>query len=170
VQGRAIALALTALIAMLVIAPAAAPAASKKGKVNVCVEKRGKDRGAMRFAGKKRCHKGEKKVTFAKKGKPGPAGQRGPEGPAGPAGSAADLTALRAELEAQIAALQGQLTGLSTQFAAFQTAACAQLATLTDQTNALGTALDGIGLGGTIPALLTLVNPGAPPGLPAFSC
>jgi hypothetical protein len=161
---------LIAVVAALLLPAGADAAVAKKGKVNVCVEKRGKDRGAMRFAGKKKCHKGEKKLTLSTKGKRGPAGERGPEGPAGPAGSADDLTALRTELESQIAALQGQLTGLSTQFATLQTAACAQLATLTDQTNALGTALDGIGLGGTIPALLTLVNPGAPTPLPGFSC
>ncbi len=163
-QGRIITILLAALLAALVVAPAA-DAASKKGKVNVCVEKRGKDRGAMRFAGKKKCHKGEKKVTLSKKGKRGPAGARGPEGPAGPAGegaSADQLAALQqalADQAAQLAALQSQLA-----------AACAQLTAVTGQVNALGTALDGIGLGGTIPPLLELITPAVPAPLPAFAC
>jgi hypothetical protein len=160
-QSRIVTIVLTALLATLLVAPSA-PAAAKKGKVNVCVEKRGKDKGAMRFAGKKKCHKGEKKVTLNKKGPPGPAGARGPEGPAGQGASADQLAALQEALAAQAA----QISALQTQLAA----ACSQLVALTSQTEALGAALDGIGLGGTIPPLLTLITPAAPSPLPAFSC
>jgi hypothetical protein len=165
VTRRPIVAVLVALVAALIVALAlspSAPAAAKKGKVHVCVEKRGEDKGVMHLSKGKHCHKGLKSVTFSKRGKPGPAGARGPEGAAGEGASPDALAALQQQLAAQaaqIAALQSQLS-----------AACAQLSTVTTQLNALGTALDGIGLGGTIPALLTLVNPGAPPDLPAFSC
>jgi Tfp pilus assembly protein FimV len=126
------------------------------------VQKHGKDKGVMRLAHSKRCHKGQKSLTLNKRG---PAGAPGQQGPQGPAGQGADPDALAA-LQQEVAALQSQLSQVQSQLSA----ACAQLTTVTAQLNALGTALDGIGLGGTIPALLTLVNPGAPPGLPAFSC
>lgn len=160
-QGRVIAVILAALVALVAIAPAASGAA-KKGKVHVCVEKRGKDKGVMHLSKTKRCHKGLKSITFNKRGPAGKAGERGPEGPAGEGASPDAIAALQQALAsqaAQISALQSQLE-----------TACGQLSVLTGQANALGTALNGIGLGGTIPALLTLVNPGAPPGLPAFGC
>jgi hypothetical protein len=155
---------LAALVAVLMIAPAA-NAAAKKGKVHVCVEKHGKDKGVMRLAKSKHCPKGQKAVTFSKKGKRGKPGKAGQQGPQGPAGQGADPDALAA-LQQQVAALQSQFAQVQTQLSA----ACTQLTTVTTQLNALGTALDGIGLGGTIPPLLALINPGAPPGLPAFSC
>ena len=49
-------------------------------------------------------------------------------------------------------------------------ALCAQTSVLTTQSNALGSALGGIELGGLIPALLKLVVPAAPKALEPFSC
>jgi hypothetical protein len=149
---------LAALLACAVAAPA--DAAAKKGKVHVCVEKRGKDKGAMRLSKSKRCHKGEKSLTLNKRG---PAGQRGPEGPAGQGASPDALAALQqalADQAAQIAALQSQLT-----------AACAQLSAVTTQVDALGTAIGGIGLNGALTALGGALNiPALPAALPAFAC
>jgi len=161
VHGRLVAILLTALLGLVVAAPAA-PAAAKKGKIKVCVQKSGKDRGAMRFSGKKGCKKDERKLTWNKKGQRGPAGERGPEGSAGEGASPDQLAALQQAL----AATTSRITELETQLAT----ACGQLTALTTQSNLLGTALDGIGLGGTIPPLLTLITPSPPPALPAFSC
>ncbi len=147
---------IAALVGALAIAPGA-PAAAKKGKVHVCVETRGKDKGVMHLAKGKHCHKGQKSVTFNKRGKRGRAGEPGAEGPQGPTGQGAPPDALAA-LQQQLAAQAEQLAALQSQLAA----ACTQLSTVTTQLNALGTALDGIGLGGTIPPLLTLISPGAP--------
>jgi hypothetical protein len=47
---------------------------------------------------------------------------------------------------------------------------CAQASKLTTQSNALGGALEGIELGGTIPPLLNLITPMPPASLPTFSC
>jgi hypothetical protein len=47
---------------------------------------------------------------------------------------------------------------------------CAQTSKLTTQSNELGGALEGIELGGSIPALLKLITPLPPPSLPTFSC
>jgi hypothetical protein len=73
-------------------------------------------------------------------------------------------------LLAQVGALGGQITGLGSEFSAFKTVACDQLGDLTSQSNDLGTALDNIDLGGTIPLGLNFINPGAPAALPAFAC
>jgi hypothetical protein len=173
-----LALALASVTAMLfIVSLGAVPEAqAKKGKIHACAAKKGPDKGTMRWVRKGKCHKGEKAVKWNKRGPAGTAGPQGQPGPAGPSGEGANqqaLDALRLQLEqqtARITDLETQLGTLSTEFAAFQTVACAQLSTLTDQTNLIGTALDGIGLGGTIPPLLDLVNPGAPTALPGFSC
>jgi hypothetical protein len=147
-------------------------------------------------AGKKspRCGKRETAISWNKQG---PAGAAGAAGPAGSAASSDTLDQLHSQIQTQadqiaaledqlgqLAGIQGQvaqLTGQATALAAglgtvtgqlstFQTTACNQLTGLTAQSNALGTALDGVGLGGTIPPALTLVTPPAPPALPAFAC
>lgn len=160
-----------------IVALVAVPDAdAKKGKIRACVAKKGPDKGTMRWVRSGKCHKGEKAVKWNKRGRAGKPGQPGQQGPVGPAGEGADqgaIEALRLQLEqqtARIADLESQLGAVTSQFAAFQTAACAQLATLTEQSNLMGAALDGIGLGGTIPPLLDLINPGAPTALPGFSC
>ena len=180
-----LALALASVTAMLsIVALGAVPEAeAKKAKIYACAAKKGPDKGTMRWVRKGKCQKGEKAVKWNKRGPVGAAGPQGQPGPAGPSGEGANqeaLDALRlqleqqtariANLETQLGALDTQFGALSTEFAAFQTVACAQLSTLTDQTNLMGAALDGIGLGGTIPPLLDLVNPGAPTALPGFSC
>jgi len=182
---------LVAAAALACTGPAAAFA--KQGKIHACYATKGPDKGAMRFVRGKKCHHGEKSLKWNKTGKPGPSGQPGPTGPAGGASQDAldqlhaqldqqaaridtletqigQLTAQYDALAAQVTALAGQITGLGGQFDSFKSLACGQLADLTSQSNAMGTALDAIGLGGTIPPLLTLTNPGAPTGLPAFSC
>jgi hypothetical protein len=50
------------------------------------------------------------------------------------------------------------------------TTLCKQAGLLTSQSNALGTALEGFSLGGTIPPLLKLITPMPPAPLPTFSC
>jgi len=177
-----------AMSVALVTAAEAQSATAKgkgKGKIHVCVAKKGADKGAMRWVRGKKCHKGEKAMSWNKKGKPGPAGQAGPAG--APGGASQDtIDQLRAQLDAQAARitsletqvgqLTGQLTALTTQlgalsgqFSSFQTLACDQLGALTDQSNALGTAIDGIDLTGVLGGLV-FTNPGAPTSLPGFSC
>jgi hypothetical protein len=169
-------------------------AVAKKGKIHVCVAKRGPDKGAMRFVRGKKCQKGEKSLSWNKKGMPGPAGATGQTGPAG-AGEGAQQTIdqLRtqldqqstrvADLESQVAqlttqysaalnqlgALGTQVTGLGNQFGAFQTTACGQLTNLTDQSNDLGTAIDGIDVTGLFGGL-AFISPGAPTALQSFAC
>jgi len=47
---------------------------------------------------------------------------------------------------------------------------CAQASKLTTQSNALGGALEGVELGGTIPPLLDLITPVVPKPLETFTC
>lgn len=182
-----------AMLFMLAVADTP-DAYAKKGKIHTCIDKKGPDKGAMRFSKIKRCRKGEKSLSWNKRGLPGQAGQPGPAGATGTGGDPGALDELRLDLDqqsariqelegevdaltTQVTALAAQLTGLGTQlgalgsdFTSFKSDACDQLETLTDQSNSMGTALDGIGLGGTIPPLLTLTNPGSPTALPAFGC
>jgi hypothetical protein len=164
-SGRLAAIAAAVLLiggALAIAAPAAAVA--KPGKIRACVDKRGPDKGAMRFAGKGRCNKGERKLTWNKRGEPGATGDTGAQGPAGT--GATDLLALIEQQASTIETLQSQLAVLGTRMAAV----CSQVATLTTRADALRSVIAGIGLDGVIPVGLVLDVPGLPPPLSAFSC
>jgi outer membrane murein-binding lipoprotein Lpp len=173
------------LVAALLLAGgiAAAPADAKGGKkIRACVTKRGPDKGAMRFSRSGKCHKGEKKISWKKKGKPGPAG---PQGPSGITDSLLEtitqqqqtietlttqvntLTTQVNTLIAQLNALTSTVNGLSPRVAAL----CSQMAPATSRINAFRTVINGITLAGTIPIGLLLDVPNPPAALPApFSC
>ena len=144
VPGRLATIAVAAMLAFGVVAisaPAAAPA--KAGKIRACVDKGGKDKGAMRYVRKGKCKPGERKLTWNKRGKRGKPGAAG-FGTGGPS----DPLATIQQQSAQIAALQGQVAAL-----------CGQLAAVTGQSNALLTVL------GAIPGIGTLPSPLSP-----FAC
>ena len=154
-----------------------APAAKK---ITACVTKKGRDKGAVRFA--RKCHKGEKKVSWNKKGKTGPAGQTGATGPQGPSGvtdelletiatqqtTIEQLTTQLSTVTSQLDAVKAQLNGLSPQVAAL----CTQMDAVTDRVNLLGTVISGIGLNGVLTTLggaVTLATP-VPAALSPFTC
>jgi hypothetical protein len=160
-RGVVVVLAVIGALAVVSAAPAmGASHASKKGKIKACVARHGPDKGLMRFS-KKKCKRGERKVTWNKKGPAGAAGQNGAPGPTNK-----DLLALIQEQASQIKELTNVLNGLAPQVAAL----CSQASALTTQANALATVLGGIGLGGLIPPGLDLDVPSLPPPLAAFSC
>lgn len=138
-----------AMLTLLVAAFGAGGAAAStkvKGKVHACVIKQGKDKGLMRFTPKGKCKRGEKKLTWNKRGK---RGKRGAAGATGPAGAGAQT----GELEATIAVL------------------CTQLTAVTTQLNSLETALGGLGLNGILTGLGgALTIPPLPAPLTPFSC
>jgi hypothetical protein len=170
-------LALTAPVAL----GATDEAVAKKGKIHACYATKGPSKGAMRFVRTKKCRPGEKSLSWNKKGMAGPAGQTGaagqagPPGPAGSGGSSDTIEQLRTQLDQQsvrISDLEGQVAQLTSQSVALAAqlgAACGQLANLTDQSNDLGTAIDGIDLTGVLGGL-TFTNPGAPTALASFAC
>jgi uncharacterized coiled-coil protein SlyX len=173
--GRALIVAvLTA--ALLCMASVGAPDASAKGKkIHACVVKKGKDKGAMRFSRNGRCHKGEKRISWSKKGKkgkrgkPGPAGPKGEAGPQGSSGVTDELLATIAAQQAQIDQLTAQLASLTQQLGALSptvAALCSQVTEVTSQSDALQTVIGGIS---ALP-LAGLTIPGLPPALGAFSC
>ena len=120
----------------------AAASTKVKGKVHACVIKKGEDKGLMRFAPKGKCKRGEKKLTWNKRGKRGPAGANGGAGGGAQTG----------ELEATVAAL------------------CSQVTAVTSQLNSFETVLSGLGLSGLIPPGLGLTVPELPAPLAPFSC
>jgi hypothetical protein len=174
-----IAAALTALALLLVASVGASDASAKGKKVHACVVKKGPDRGVMRFSKKGKCHKGEKKLSWNKKGKKGKrgkqgaAGQTGPTGPQGPSGVTDQLLQTIASQETTIDSLKSQLDtvtsqlgGLSPQVAAL----CTQMSAVTTYANALAPVISGISLSGIIPGGLGLTVPALPTALTAFSC
>jgi hypothetical protein len=137
----------------------------------------------MRFVPRGKCHRGEKKLTWNKKGKhgqAGAAGQAGEPGPQGPSGITDDLlntitlqqakidtlTQQLAGLASQLNAVTQQLNGLSPQVAAL----CTQMTAVTGQSDALRTVVSGLALTGLIPAGLVLNIPALPGALGPFSC
>jgi hypothetical protein len=127
---------------------AGASASTKvKGKVHACVIKKGEDKGLMRFSRSGKCKKGEKKLTWNKRGKRGKRGAAGPRGETGPAGGGSD------QLTATVAAL------------------CSQVSTVTSQLNALQTVIAGLGLNGVLTGLGGALSiPALPSALPSFAC
>jgi hypothetical protein len=177
-----IAAALTALALLLVASVGASDASAKGKKVHACVVKKGPDRGVMRFSKKGKCHKGEKKLSWNKKGKKGKrgkqgaAGQTGPTGPTGPQGPSGVTDQLLQtiasqettidSLKSQLDTVTSQLGGLSPQVAAL----CTQMSAVTTYANALAPVISGISLSGIIPGGLGLTVPALPTALTAFSC
>jgi hypothetical protein len=162
------ALALAMIVAGVVLfggerAQAAGPV-SANGQISGCFKKKGKAKGTLRVVSAgKRCKKGEKRIAWSAQG---PAGKDGSQGPAGGAGNAA--------LESRITELETILNGITNAellgALADVNALCTQATSLTSTLNALNTAVDGLALGGLIPAGLGLVVPALPAQLPAFSC
>lgn len=146
------------------------------------------------------CRKGEKKVSWSVAGPAGESGSNGENGVGGEGGTGGEkgLTGTQG-LEKQIQALTTKVTSLesvlkgvsSTELlgalgklqgvsgTGLQEAVakvpvvntlCKQAGLLTSQSNALGTALGGVELGGTIPPLLDLITPMVPKPLETFAC
>lgn len=176
-RAAAIGLALIAAIGMLFATAGAAEA--KGGKINACVTKS----GMLEIAKSGKCPKGERKLTWSKKGKRGKAGQTGQAGAAGAQGQAgedgqdantAGLAQLQALVDQQgqtIAQLTQQLNALDTQVDALapQVAAlCTQLSSVTGQSDLLLTTLGA--LNAILDPLTLLPLPVLPSALGSFSC
>lgn len=147
-----------------------------------------------------KCHKGEKKVSWSVTGPSGENGGNGENGSNGEGGAGGEKGAPSMQgLEKQVQSLTSKLTSLESVLkgitntellgalgklqgisgTGLQEAVakvpvvnqlCGQASLLTTQSNALGSALGGIELGGTIPLLLELIKPLPPKPLETFSC
>jgi len=174
----------------------AAGIVGRDGKVYACYRTKGKAKGTVRLvAKKKKCRKGERKISWNATGPAGESGQNGSSGEPGAGGEpgAAGLEGRIEKLTNRVETLEEKLKGITNtalgevisklqgisgnqlqeavKAVANVNALCAQATTLTTKVNALGSALGNTALGGTIPPLLQLVVPavtGLP--LPAFSC
>jgi hypothetical protein len=132
----------------------------------------------MRFSRSGKCHKGEKKVSWKKKGKEGPAGPTGPQGPSGLTSELLEtitqqqltiqtLTTQVNTLTTRLDALTETVNGLSPQVAAL----CGRMSAVTTRANVLRTAIDGLGLNSVLTTLGgALIVPALPAPLSAFSC
>jgi hypothetical protein len=151
-------------------------------------------------AKKGRCKRGEQKISWNVTGPAGKTGQSGENGSSGETGSSgatgeaglktleqkvtqltSKVTSLESvlsgitnsDLTGMLAKLQG-ISGAQLQEAVASVAdvkaLCSQASVLTDQANALGTALGGLELGGLIPVGLELLAPGVPAALEPFGC
>lgn len=196
-------LALIGVVAMLGVAvlvtalaqPAGAGLVGKDGKVYACYRTKGKAKGTVRLvAKKKKCRKGEKKISWNATGPAGESGQNGSGGAPGLPGElgAAGLEGRIEKLTDRVESLEEKLKGITNATlnevisklqgisgkqlqdavaaVADVNALCAQATTLTSQVNSLGTALGGTALTGVIPLGLGLLVPGLPSSLPAFGC
>ena len=161
------------LVALALLGTAADGAVAKGGKITACVTKS----GALEIAKAGKCAKGERKLTWNKKGKRGKAGEPGAAGAPGQNGqdgSAAGLDQLQllvdqqgeaiAGLTSQLNALDSQVDGIAPQVAAL----CTQVSSVTGQSDALLTVLGAVN---TILDPLTLLPlPTLPSALGNFSC
>jgi uncharacterized coiled-coil protein SlyX len=176
--GRNLVAAAVIATALLLVASIGAGDASAKGKkIHACVVKKGPDKGAMHFSRKGKCGKGEKKLSWNKKGKAGKQGSAGPKGetgPEGPSGVTDELLATIAAQQAAIDQLKSQVTALTSQLNALSptvAALCSQMTAVTSQTNALGTALGGLTLNALLTGLGGALNiPALPAALAPFTC
>ncbi|HTT93266.1 MAG TPA: hypothetical protein VMF55_01220 [Solirubrobacterales bacterium] len=146
------------------------------------------------------CRKGEKKVSWSVTGPSGENGSNGENGTPGEGGAGGEKGAAATQgLEKQVQALTTKVTSLESVLKGITNtellgalsklqgisgtqlqeavasiadvkALCSQASVLTEQANKLGSLFGGIELGGTIPALLKLVVPTAPPSLAPFGC
>lgn len=182
-------------VAVLVTAlaqPAGAGLVGKDGKVYACYRTKGKAKGTVRLvAKKKKCHKGEKKISWNATGPAGESGQNGGGEPGSPGElGATGLEGRIEKLTNRVETLEEKLKGISNatlnevisklqgvsgaqlqeavKAVANVNALCAQATKLTDQTQALGGAFETakvLGLMG-----LSLAVPGLPLALPDFGC
>ncbi|HET7445518.1 MAG TPA: hypothetical protein VFJ57_12770 [Solirubrobacterales bacterium] len=185
-------------VAVLVTAlaqPAGAGLVGKDGKVYACYRTKGKAKGAVRLvAKKKKCRKGEKRISWNATGPAGVAGENGSGGEPGGGGEigATGLEGRIEKLTNRVETLEEKLKGITNATlnevisklqgvsgkqlqdavaaVADVNALCAQATTLTNRVNSLGTALGGTALTGVIPLGLALLVPGLPSSLPAFGC
>lgn len=181
------------LLGALFAGPAAAAAPGKNGQIQACYKVKGKAKGSVRVVpGNKKCKQGERKLAWSTSGAPGPQGAPGTVGSTGSTGSAgspgsagssgsdastASLETKIASLTTKVESLEGILagvtnTGLTEAIGAVPAvnSLCAQVPTLTNSINSLGTSLDGASLIGIIPVGLGLDIPGLLPELPTFAC
>jgi hypothetical protein len=188
-----------ALCAMLATDAGAVKLVGKDGRVYACYKAKGKRKGAVRLVPKKvKCRKGERKISWngaGRAGEAGSGGENGENGTGGETGAAGETAATVKGLEGRIAQLTSKVTSLegvlkgitNTELLGALTklqgisgtqlqetvasladvkALCTQATKLTSQLNTVG------GLFGafTIPPLLGIVVPTAPPSLAAFGC
>ncbi len=184
--GRMAAAALVVAAALLLIGLIGATPADAKGKkLHACVAKKGPDKGAMTFSRSGKCHKGEKKLSWKKKGKPGPAGPSGPQGPSGLTSELLETITQQATtiqtLTTQVDTLITQLDALTTQLNTVNArvngltpqvaALCGQMSAVTSRANVLRGAINGLDLNAVLTTLGgALIVPALPAPLSAFSC
>ena len=161
-------------------ASAASPIA-KDGKIHACYKAKGKGKGTLRLVrnGKVRCPKKWKKVAWYANGAgmgtpigaPGPTGPIGPQGAQGEKGSPGTAGNVVVEgLEEKVKELLTRIEGLEDLIPAVQSL-CTQAETLTDQVNAVETAVSGLGLNAVLTTLGGILEiPTLPGSLPSFSC
>ena len=147
------------LAAVATMAFAVGPAQAKRGKVHACVARS----GVMTFSPSGKCAKGERKLTWNKKGKRGKAGPKGADGAQGAPGADGSTAGID-QLTAQLNALEAQVNGLAPQVGAL----CAQLSNVTGQSDALLTVLGAVN--DILDPLTILPLPTLPSALGAFTC
>jgi hypothetical protein len=183
------------LFGLAVESSSAAGIVGRDGKVYACYRTKGKAKGTVRLvAKKKKCRKGEKKISWNATGPAGVAGENGSGGEPG-GGGETGATGLEGRIEKltdRVETLESKLKGITNAAlgevisklqgvsgkqlqdavaaVADVNALCTQATTLTSQVNSLGTALGGTALTGVIPLGLGLLVPGLPSSLPAFGC
>lgn len=177
--GLAVLAALVVLGVVGVASAAAVPLVGKDGKIHACYRVKGKPKGELRVVkgARTHCRKGERRVAWTVAGATGPQGPSGANGTDGSGGqtgsggatgqqgaagaSAAALEVRVGQLTDKVETLEQALTGVTNSL-------CAQTATLTNQLNALTTAVAGISLTTLLAVVLNV--PSLPAALPSYSC
>jgi hypothetical protein len=153
------------LLVVTCLGATGAVAAKGGGKLTACVTKKGPHKGEARFVRGGKCKRGERKLTWNKRGQPGKAGERGQPGPTGatgPAGAGGSTDQLLTLIQQQQAAIDALTQRVS--------ALCTQVSTVTSQSDVLRTVISGLSLDGVIPIGLLLDIPTLPAPLGAFGC
>lgn len=150
---------------------------AKDGKIHACYKAKGKGKGTLRVVrnGKVRCPKKWRKVSwYAGSGynggspTPGPAGPPGPQGERGLPGTAGNVVV--EELEDKVSELLTRVESLEALLPTVESL-CAQAEVLTDQVNAVESAVSGLGLNAVLTTLGGVLEiPTLPGALPSFSC
>ncbi len=176
--------AIATAFALALAGPAAAkPLIGKDGKIHACYRVKGKPRGGLRVvkSAKARCRRGERKVAWVAGGAIGEAGAPGAVGHPGAQGSGGSSSTLEEKvvaLTARVKDLEAILQGVTNSqlLAAINSVPvvetlCDQTEALTEQTGALGEAIEGLSLNALLLGLGGALNiPGLPEALPDFSC
>lgn len=156
----------------------AAPPVARDGKIHACYKAKGKGKGIVRLVrnGKVRCQRKWKKVSWYARGvsgpglvaPPGPAGPEGKTGPQGEKGTAGNVVV--EQLEDKVSELLSRVETLEDLVPTVQSL-CTQAEVLTDQVNAVETAVSGLGLNAVLTTLGGILQiPPLPGSLPSFSC